>query len=160
MIKLVMCISRRKDMTREEFQEHWLNHHGPHFMEVAKSYRVKKYVQSHTLDTQLNALVRDIKGLLTAAILRRAKQQVAVHTFLTSRSRPQSIPLTIVLPRFASVNIREARPSPTPQEKQQEEEPCRQRQRRHHHRWRLRRDRKCTRPKSRHHVGSRMPASG
>ena len=63
MIKLVMCISRRKDMTREEFQEHWLNHHGPHFMEVAKGYRVKKYVQSHTLDTQLNALVRDIRGM-------------------------------------------------------------------------------------------------
>ena len=49
MIKLVMCISRRKDMTREELQEHWLNQHGPHFMEVAKSYRLKKYVQSHTL---------------------------------------------------------------------------------------------------------------
>ena len=63
MIKLVMCIARRKGMTREEFQAYWLNHHGPHFMQVAKSYRVKKYVQSHTLDTKLNSLVRDIRGM-------------------------------------------------------------------------------------------------
>lgn len=63
MIKLVMCITRREGMTREEFQEHWLNHHGQHFMQVAKSYRVKKYVQSHTLDTKLNTMVRDLRGM-------------------------------------------------------------------------------------------------
>jgi hypothetical protein len=50
-------------MTREEFKDHWLNFHGPHFMQVAKDYRVKKYVQSHTLDTRLNAMMRNIRGM-------------------------------------------------------------------------------------------------
>ena len=58
-----MCITRRHDMTREEFQEHWLNYHGPHFKQIAKDYRAKKYVQSHTFDTQLNSLVRDLRGM-------------------------------------------------------------------------------------------------
>lgn len=63
MIKMVMCITRRPGMSREAFQKHWLAFHGPHFMEIAKDYRVKKYVQSHTLDSQLNSLVRGVRGM-------------------------------------------------------------------------------------------------
>jgi len=63
MFKLIMCITRRAGMTREEFKDHWLNFHGPHFMEIAKDYRAKKYVQSHTLDTKLNKMVRGLRGM-------------------------------------------------------------------------------------------------
>ena len=54
MIKLVMCLTRRSDKTREEFQDYWLNSHGPFFMKHAGDMRAKKYVQAHTIDTPLN----------------------------------------------------------------------------------------------------------
>ena len=64
MIKLVMCLSRREDMTREEFQDYWLNNHGPFFLKNADAMRAKKYVQSHTLDTPLNEGMRSSRGML------------------------------------------------------------------------------------------------
>ena len=30
MIKFVMCIRRHPDMTREQFQDYWMNKHGPY----------------------------------------------------------------------------------------------------------------------------------
>lgn len=44
MIKLVMCLCRRADITREEFQDYWLNKHGPFFQENAGAMRAKRYV--------------------------------------------------------------------------------------------------------------------
>ena len=64
MIKLVMCLSRREGMTREEFQDYWLNNHGPFFVENADAMRAKKYVQSHTVDTPLNEGMRSSRGML------------------------------------------------------------------------------------------------
>ena len=64
MIKLVMCLSRREGMTREEFQDYWLNNHGPFFLKNADAMRAKKYVQSHTLDTPLNEGMRSSRGML------------------------------------------------------------------------------------------------
>lgn len=63
MIKFVMCITRHPDMTREQFQDYWLNKHGPFFMENASAMRAKKYVQSHTLETPLNAGLRESRGM-------------------------------------------------------------------------------------------------
>ena len=63
MIKLVMCLCRHPDITREEFAEYWLNKHGPFFQENARILRAKKYVQSHTIDTPLNEGMRDSRGM-------------------------------------------------------------------------------------------------
>ena len=63
MIKLVMCVTRRPELSREEFQEYWLNHHGPLVQKFASSYKVIRYVQSHTIDTPLNKAVRDSRGI-------------------------------------------------------------------------------------------------
>ena len=63
MIKLVMCLCRHPSRTREQFQDYWLNQHGPFFMENAGAMRAKKYVQSHTLDSPLNAGMRDARGM-------------------------------------------------------------------------------------------------
>lgn len=63
MIKLVMCLSRRSDITREQFQDYWLNKHGPFFQENASGMRAKKYLQSHTIDTPLNEGMRSSRGL-------------------------------------------------------------------------------------------------
>ena len=64
MIKLVMCLRRHPDMTREQFQDYWLNKHGPFFMKNAGDMRAKKYVQSHTVDTPLNEGMRNSRGML------------------------------------------------------------------------------------------------
>lgn len=41
-----------------------MNKHGPFFMQNADIMGAKKYVQSHTLDTPLNAGLRDSRGML------------------------------------------------------------------------------------------------
>ena len=64
MIKFVMCLTRRPDMTREEFKDYWMNKHGPFFMSNADAMGAKKYVQSHTLNTPLNEGLRTSRGML------------------------------------------------------------------------------------------------
>ena len=62
-IKLVMCLYRRQDITREKFQDYWLNKHGPFFQKNAAAMRTKKYVQCHTIDTPLNDGMRSSRGM-------------------------------------------------------------------------------------------------
>jgi len=50
-------------MTREQFQDYWLNNHGPFFQQNAGSMRAQKYVQSHTVDTPLNEGMRSSRGM-------------------------------------------------------------------------------------------------
>ncbi len=64
MIKFIMCCTRHPDMTREQFQDYWLNNHGPFFMKNAEIMRAKKYVQSHTIDTPLNEGLKESRGML------------------------------------------------------------------------------------------------
>ncbi len=66
MIKFIMCCSRHPSMTREEFQDYWLNQHGPLFMKNAALMRAKKYVQSHTLNTPLNDGLKESRGMQAA----------------------------------------------------------------------------------------------
>ena len=63
MIKLVMCLTRHPDMTREAFLDYWKNQHGPFFMENAQAMGARKYLQAHTLDTPLNQGLRDSRGM-------------------------------------------------------------------------------------------------
>ena len=64
MIKMVMCLRRRPDLTREEFQDYWLHKHGPFFQENSGAMRAKKYVQSLTVDTPLNEGLRSSRNML------------------------------------------------------------------------------------------------
>lgn len=66
MIKLVMCLKRKSDISREEFQSYWKGKHGPFFMENAHIMRTKKYIQSHTLSSPLNDIMRVSRGMLEA----------------------------------------------------------------------------------------------
>ena len=63
MIKLVMCLRRRSDMSRAEFQDYWQNQHGPFFLENAVTMRSKRYIQSHTIDSPLNDGMRESRGM-------------------------------------------------------------------------------------------------
>ena len=62
MIKFVFCAKRHPNMSRAEFQDYWLNHHGPLFKKFADTYRAVRYVQSHTIDSPLNENIRKSRG--------------------------------------------------------------------------------------------------
>lgn len=64
MIKLIMCLTRRADLSREQFLDYWLNSHGPFFMENASKMRAKRYIQDHTLNSPLNTMMRDARGMM------------------------------------------------------------------------------------------------
>ena len=66
MIKLIMCLKRRSDISRDEFQSYWRDKHGPFFMENAHVMGTKRYVQSHTLSSPLNEGMRDSRGMQEA----------------------------------------------------------------------------------------------
>lgn len=63
MIKFIMCLRRHPQMTREQFQDYWLNKHGPFFQENAGTMRSKRYVQSHTLISPLNDALKESRGM-------------------------------------------------------------------------------------------------
>ncbi len=63
MIKLFMCLHRRSDISRDEFQDYWLNKHGPFFMKNAAVMRSKRYVQSHTIDSPLNDAMKSSRNM-------------------------------------------------------------------------------------------------
>ena len=50
MIKLIFCLRRKSGMSLAEFQDYWLNTHAPLVRSHAKTLRIRRYVQTHTLD--------------------------------------------------------------------------------------------------------------
>jgi uncharacterized protein (TIGR02118 family) len=63
MVKLVYILRARKDLSPEEFYRYWHKEHAPKVREVAKAIRARKYVQSHTLNTPLNAALVESRGM-------------------------------------------------------------------------------------------------
>ena len=63
MIKLIMCLHRRANISREEFQDYWLNKHGPFFQKNAAIMRSKRYVQGHTIDSPFNDAMRTSRNM-------------------------------------------------------------------------------------------------
>ncbi len=62
MIKLVYCVRKRADISQAEFHRYWLEEHGPRARRHADAIYAARYVQSHTLDTELNAGLRASRG--------------------------------------------------------------------------------------------------
>ncbi len=58
MIKLIFCLRRRAELSREEFQQYWLTVHAPLVRERAQAIGALRYVQVHTCHDDLNALLR------------------------------------------------------------------------------------------------------
>jgi len=50
-------------MSREEFQDYWRNSHGPFFMKFVDVHNAIKYVQSCTIDTPMNQVLIDSRGM-------------------------------------------------------------------------------------------------
>ncbi len=58
MIKLTFALVRLPHLTREQFQDYWLNIHGPLVASVKDSLRIRRYVQLHSFDEALSAGIR------------------------------------------------------------------------------------------------------
>jgi len=66
MIKLVYCLRRRADVLPAEFNRYWREQHGPLVTGFVATMRAVRYVQSHTLDSDLNDAFRTSRGLAPA----------------------------------------------------------------------------------------------
>jgi uncharacterized protein (TIGR02118 family) len=58
MIKLTFVLTRLPSLTREEFQSYWFNHHAPLVASVKDVLRIRRYVQMHSLPTELSEPLR------------------------------------------------------------------------------------------------------
>lgn len=64
MIRLVYVIRRLANMSRQEFQGYWRNVHGPLAAKHSTALRIRRYVQTHTLDDPINDLLKEPRGTL------------------------------------------------------------------------------------------------
>ena len=62
MIKFVFCLRRRPDLSRAEFQDYWLNKHGPLATGFKKALGLHKYIQLHTISTPFDDGLRASRG--------------------------------------------------------------------------------------------------
>lgn len=62
MIKLTFCLTRLPHLSREEFQDYWLNKHGPLVASVAETLQIRRYVQLHSAGPELSAGIRESRN--------------------------------------------------------------------------------------------------
>jgi uncharacterized protein (TIGR02118 family) len=62
MVKMIFVIRRLPHLSPEEFHRYWREQHGSLAKKNLPALRVKRYVQTHTLDTPLNEVMRDSRG--------------------------------------------------------------------------------------------------
>lgn len=62
MIKLTFCLIRLPHLTREAFQDYWLNTHGPLVASVKAPLRIRRYVQLHSFDPAVSVDSRASRG--------------------------------------------------------------------------------------------------
>jgi uncharacterized protein (TIGR02118 family) len=62
MVKLIFTLRRRDGMTREEFQRYWRDEHAPLVRRHAETLRIRRYVQTHASETDLDAAIATPRG--------------------------------------------------------------------------------------------------
>jgi uncharacterized protein (TIGR02118 family) len=62
MIKLVFSLRRKPEMTREEFQAYWRDQHAPLVARHAEALRIRRYVQTHAVSSELAAAQSAARG--------------------------------------------------------------------------------------------------
>ena len=67
MIKLVFCLRRRPELSREEFQRYWREQHAPLVRRHAETLRIRRYVQTHARETSLDGVLAGSRGSEPAA---------------------------------------------------------------------------------------------
>ena len=62
MIKLVFCLRRVKELTRDEFQRYWYEQHAPLVKKHAETLRIRRYVQVHAGPEGADEALRASRG--------------------------------------------------------------------------------------------------
>ena len=62
MIKLAFTLHRLPELSREQFQTYWSETHAPLVAQHAKALGIKRYVQLHTSDAEINEALRASRG--------------------------------------------------------------------------------------------------
>ena len=62
MVKLVFLLRRLPSLTQADFQRYWRETHGPLVARHAGVLRIRRYVQTHAIDTPYNAALRATRG--------------------------------------------------------------------------------------------------
>lgn len=62
MIKLIYCLTKKPELTREEFQEYWRNVHARLASGHGRTVKMVRYVQSHTYDSPMNDAMAEERG--------------------------------------------------------------------------------------------------
>jgi uncharacterized protein (TIGR02118 family) len=62
MIKLVFTVRRREDLSRDEFQRYWRERHAPLVKSLAEALAIRRYVQTHARDTELDETLAGARG--------------------------------------------------------------------------------------------------
>lgn len=62
MVKLVFCLRRTSDLSREEFQRYWRDEHAALVRRHADVLGIRRYVQLHSLDDAISLAVAGSRG--------------------------------------------------------------------------------------------------
>jgi uncharacterized protein (TIGR02118 family) len=63
-IKLTFAVRRRTDLDPAEFHSYWRDQHGPLVRSLRPVLGIRRYVQTHRLETPLNDLLRASRSAL------------------------------------------------------------------------------------------------
>ncbi len=58
MLKLTFCLTRLPQLSREQFQDYWINTHAPLVASVAETLQIRRYVQTHSYAAELSGPLR------------------------------------------------------------------------------------------------------
>ncbi|MBN9513492.1 MAG: EthD domain-containing protein [Alphaproteobacteria bacterium] len=61
MLKLTFCLRRLPSLSLGEFQDYWLNKHGPLVRSLQPALRISRYVQLHRLDNDWSSGMRAVR---------------------------------------------------------------------------------------------------
>jgi len=63
-IKLTFAVRRRTDIDPAEFHRYWRDQHGPLVRSLQQVLGIRRYVQTHRMETPLNDVLRAGRGAL------------------------------------------------------------------------------------------------
>lgn len=64
MIKLTFAVKRRSDVDEQEFHRYWRDEHGPLVRSFQAALGIRRYVQTHRIDTPFNDALRASRGAI------------------------------------------------------------------------------------------------
>ena len=62
MIKIFFCLKRLPSLTQRQFVDYWYDHHAPLVRSVQQALRIRRYIQSPTVQTAISVPMQKARG--------------------------------------------------------------------------------------------------